>query len=83
MIESGKVDLGGDFDIDVGQYDHSMTFAGFSVSVISGVDNYARLVKKETAETRMALMSEPNNKNMYCRIGSVTSGTSNYPYPNI
>jgi hypothetical protein len=45
MIETKKVDLEGDFDICVVEWDGIMTFPGYSVSIIPGADNLIRLVK--------------------------------------
>jgi hypothetical protein len=47
MLEGGEVDLAGTLDVYLIEWDGVMSFPGYSVSIIPGLDNYARLVKTE------------------------------------
>jgi hypothetical protein len=47
MISKGQADLGGNFDISVVGWDGVLSFRGYSVCIIPGVDNSVRLVKNE------------------------------------
>jgi hypothetical protein len=45
MMERGEVDLEGNFDIYLIQWNGVMRFPGYSVSIVPGGDNPIRLVK--------------------------------------
>jgi hypothetical protein len=46
MIEGRHVDLGGRFDVCLVDWDSGMSFAGYSVSILPGVEDLVQLVKK-------------------------------------
>jgi hypothetical protein len=46
MIEIGQLDLEGNFDIWVVQCDGVVSFPGYSVSMVPGVDNLLRLERR-------------------------------------
>jgi hypothetical protein len=46
MIENKKVDLEGNFNVYLVEWDGLLSFRGYSVRVIAGADHSFRLVKK-------------------------------------
>jgi hypothetical protein len=45
MIEARTVELDGTFDIFLGEWDGVMSFPGYSVSIVPGVDDLFQLMK--------------------------------------
>jgi hypothetical protein len=46
MIKKRKADLNGDFTIFIFGWDRVMSFRGYSVSILPGVEDFVELVKK-------------------------------------